>query len=188
MSDFSSINIFDKTGELQESLDYPTLKEFDSYLRHCTLQEKGDYEKYLISPHVHTLAAVATMSGVEDLLLAQCVMLDNLGGGISPEEFAALFPHTRMTVYSSFLSTATTLRFGVYIPSTVPITGEAYEAIVSGILKTVSLSGFRRHGFDMSKLEPTSMFYLPSLPRDPEGRYFKVFNGDGRVPLYKSTN
>jgi hypothetical protein len=44
-------------------------------------------------------------------------------------------------------------------------------------------AGKRKHGFDLSKFVPNSLFYAPSQARDPAYSFFKEFKSDGREAL-----
>ena len=41
----------------------------------------------------------------------------------------------------------------------------------------------KKHGIDLGKLNPVSLFYLPCRPRDPSGAYFKTFANKSRKRL-----
>ncbi len=73
-----------------------------------------------------------------------------------------------------------------------------HRAITSQIMLTVNRAGYwsqkqlegdpriksrRHHGFDMGKLTPSSLFYLPCKTANPKDSFFKDFNDKNRVPL-----
>jgi len=133
----------------------------------------------------------------DNIIFSRGFFLDKDHPGILPEEFAALFPNLRMTIYNTTRSTKSNLRYRVYIPTTKIMMPEEYRAITKRIIQTLVDAGYsfpepileddrKAHGFDTTKLGPTNLFYLPCQPRDPSGRYFKTFKSNGRKPLIPS--
>jgi hypothetical protein len=74
----------------------------------------------------------------------------------------------------------------------------AYKAIVGQIMRTVSGAGYwskqqlkddrrikdgKHHGFDMSKLTPSSLFYLPAQAANPADSFFLDYDEARRAPL-----
>jgi hypothetical protein len=85
-----------------------------------------------------------------------------------------------------------------FIPTTVAMPIIAHEAICQQMMRTVNRAGFwaqkqldadtriksrLTHGFDMSKLTPSSLFYLPCQAQNPRDSFFIDHNTPGRVPL-----
>jgi hypothetical protein len=74
----------------------------------------------------------------------------------------------------------------------------AYNAIVSQIMRTVNGAGYwskqqldadariksrRTHGFDLGKLTPSSLFYLPCQAQNSADSFFIDHNSSSRLPL-----
>ena len=179
------------------------LKSFDCYLTDTigdfereleeAFQDRYDNkdENFLISPSVFThIDVVKTERGLKNVIFACGIWLDFDGGDLKPFKLSRIFPHLRMTIYSSFNSTKTSLRFRVYIPTDRAMTGQQYKVITGELVKTIIAAGFyekkaqgQHHGLDMGKLNAASLFYLPCQPKDPSGASFKVFKGNGREPI-----
>ena len=86
-----------------------------------------------------------------------------------------LFPELRMTIYSSFSSTKSALRYRVYVPTDKIMTVNQYKVITKELVRIITAAEFyngktekqsRLHGIDTTKLHPVSLFYLPCQPRD----------------------
>jgi hypothetical protein len=153
----------------------------------------------LISPAIFDPdLAEETNRGLANIRAVWGIWLDNDGGDLTPKAFARLFPRLRMAIFNSYSSTQEKPRWRVFIPTTIAMPIAAYKAIVGQIMFTVNEAGFwslaqlqknRRirvrlhHGFDMSKLTPSSLFYLPVQARDPKASFFDDYHDDKRVPL-----
>ena len=74
----------------------------------------------------------------------------------------------------------------------------AHRAIAQQIMRTLNRDGYwskkqlevneriksrKHHGFDMGKLVPSSLFYLPCQARDPANSFFIDHDAPGRVPI-----
>ena len=108
--------------------------------------------------------------------------MDNDGGDLTHEEFARLFPRLRMVIFNSYSSTPEKPRWRVFIPTTVAMPIAAHKAIGEQIMRTLNRAGYwskkqleaneriksrKHHGFDMGKLTPSSLFYLPCQAAEP---------------------
>jgi hypothetical protein len=84
------------------------------------------------------------------------------------------------------------------VPTTVAMPIAAHNAIMGQIMRTLNGAGYwskqqlaanpriqsrKTHGFDMTKLTPSSLFYLPCRSEHPEGSFFINHDGPGRNPL-----
>ena len=126
------------------------------------------------------------------------IWLDNDGGDLTHEEFARLFPRLRMVIITSYSSTSANPRWRVFIPTTVAMPIAAHKAIGEQIMRTLNRDGYwsqkqletneriksrKHHGFDMGKLAPSSLFYLPCQAQNPAHSFFIDHNSPGRLPL-----
>lgn len=118
--------------------------------------------------------------GRQNIAYMRHVCLDNDGGGISPDEFAALFPHVRMFIYSTRSSHNDNKRYRVIIPTVQFFGVRTYAHLIAEICTVLRrrgwygaayfekhadnpehLIGKRNHGFDEGKFKPESIFLLP---------------------------
>jgi hypothetical protein len=139
-----------------------------------------------------------TSRGLANIRAIWGIWLDNDGGDLTHEEFARLFPRLRMAVFNSYSSKPAEPRWRVFIPTTVAMPIVAHEAICQQIMRTLARDGYwsrkqldadpriksrKTHGFDMGKLTPSSLFYLPCQAENPAHSFFIDHNSAGRVPL-----
>ena len=156
-------------------------------------------ESGLISPAIFDPALSAeTSRGLDNVRAVWGIWLDNDGGDLGHEAFARLFPRLRMVICNSYSSTPQAPRWRVFIPTTCAMSLAAYRAIAGQIMLTLNRAGYwsdrqladnprirsrLRHGFDMSKLVPSSLFYLPCQAKRPEGSFFVDHDDARRAPL-----
>ena len=153
----------------------------------------------LISPAIFdpTLAA-DTSRGLANIRAIWGIWLDNDAGDLTPQEFARLFPRLRMVTCNSHSTGPANPRWRAFIPTTVAMPIAAHQAIVNQIMLTLNKAEFwsqkqldtnariktrKHHGFDMGKLVPSSLFYLPCQAADPAYSFFIDHAGKGRLPL-----
>ena len=153
----------------------------------------------LISPSIFDPSlSDDTSRGLANIRAIQGIWLDNDGGDLTHQEFARLFPRVRMVITNSYSSTAQEPRWRVFIPTTIAMPIAAYKAIGEQIMRTVNRAGFwaqkqldadpriksrKTHGFDMGKLTPSSLFYLPCQAQNPRDSFFIDHNSTSRQPL-----
>jgi hypothetical protein len=137
----------------------------------------------LISPSIFDPSlSDETCRGLANIRAIWGIWLDNDGGDLTHEEFARLFPRLRMVIINSYSSTPTAPRWRVFIPTTVAIPIAAHRAIGEQIMRSVNRAGYWSKkqleanvriksrlcpGFDMGKLTPSSLFYLPCQAENP---------------------
>jgi hypothetical protein len=134
--------------------------------------------------------------GTTNIVYVQNVWLDFEDGDLQPKELPQLFPHVQMLVFNTFRHTAEKPRFRVIIPTTQPVTPEAYLLLYENIAWKLEDSGYfvqrnrkrqkaaqPRSGLDWSKRHPTSLFYLPCQAEDAEKSFFLEYNDGARTPL-----
>lgn len=134
--------------------------------------------------------------------IAYCrhVVLDNDGGDLTPEQFAMSFPGLRMVLYSTWSSSRDCLKWRVLIPTGHLVDIEGYKLLTGHIIARLNDHGwfaareFERdpdlaltangtHGFDVSKLNPSNILYLPSRGAHPEDAFFIDMSGAPRAPI-----
>lgn len=156
-------------------------------------------EAGLISPATFdAFLSPDTNRGLANITSLWGIWLDNDGGDLSHQEFADLFPNLRMAVFNSWSSTHVQPRWRVFIPTTMMMPVAAYNAVTSQIVYVLNRHGYwtdkkiadckrikngKRHGFDLSKLLASSLFYLPAQANAPDGSFFVDYAGPKRKPL-----
>jgi hypothetical protein len=153
----------------------------------------------LISPSIFDPAMVDdTSRGLANIQAIWGIWLDNDGGDLSPYEFARLFLRLRILIFNSHSSTPEKARWRVFIPTTVAMPIAVHKAITGQIMLTMNRAGYwsrkqlegdpriksrGHHGFDMGKLVPSSLFYLPCQAANAADSFFTDFDGKARLPL-----
>jgi len=143
---------------------------------------------------------VGSRRGYANIAYVRHIGLDNDGGDLSPEQFAALFPAWRMMFHSSWSSSEAKPKWRVIIETDCVMDIEGYKAICAHIMKRLNDRGFWAakqiedkphliksakgvHGFDGSKFNPACVLYMPSTGANPEQAFFEVIDGPDRGPL-----
>jgi hypothetical protein len=186
-----------------EPLDFFPLDDTEAFINGLRFFHSSAYESKamngLISPSIFdpTLAD-DTKRGLANIRAIWGCWFDNDGGDLSADDFARLFPRLRMTIFNSYSSTPETPRWRVFVPTTVAMSIAAHKAITGQIMATANKAGYwsakqleddsriksrKHHGFDMSKLTPSSLFYLPCQAANPAHSFFMDFADQNRKPL-----
>jgi hypothetical protein len=183
--------------------DFMPLDDADTViegLRHFHINQfENKQDNALISPAIFDPdLSEDTQRGLDNIRAVWGIWLDNDGGDLPPDEFARLFPRLRMAIFNSYSSTRDQPRWRVFIPTAIHMPVTAYKAITDQIIDVVNKEGFwsakqlddgrkrksaRHHGFDMSKLVPSSLFYLPCQAKNPADSFFLDHNDARRAPL-----
>ena len=156
-------------------------------------------ENFLFSPAVFDALRASesgTKRGNANVVSLWGIWLDNDGGDLPQEAFAALFPALRMACFNSYSSRPGAVRYRVFIPTTCAMSVEAHRSVVRQIADALRRHGYgspeevernprlRVHGFDRSKFTPASLFYAPcQAAAGPEASFFADHAGPGRAPL-----
>jgi hypothetical protein len=186
-----------------EPLDLYPLDDIEAFIAGLRWWHQFSYERKeengLISPAIFDPSlSDETKRGLANIRAIWGIWLDCDGGDLTHEEFARLFPRQRMVIINSYSSTPEKPRWRVFIPTTVAMPISAHQAICQQMMRTLNRAGYwstkqladnariksrLNHGFDMSKLTPSSLFYLPCQSEHPDGSFFLDHNGHGRKPL-----
>ncbi len=110
------------------------------------------------------------------------IWLDNDKGGMSPEQFADLFPDLRMVAFNTFSTTDTVRKYRVFIPTDHTMTAELYGLIVKRIIAQVN-AVYPEHGFDLNPTHAAALFYLPCQAHQREASFFHDYAEPPRMPL-----
>ena len=132
---------------------------------------------------------------LKNVVYANGMWLDFEHGDMTHRDLANLFPHLRMVAFNSYSSTKKEPRFRVYIPTSRTLSAAEYKFIFEQIVQAVKDAGYRlkkkdwtrpntkAHGIDLTKGHAASLFYLPCLPKAPQGKIWKDHRGPERQPL-----
>ncbi|MGI4795678.1 MAG: DEAD/DEAH box helicase family protein [Janthinobacterium lividum] len=152
----------------------------------------------LFSPSIFDpLLSNRTKRGRANVKAAAAIVLDNDGGDMTRDQFAALFPSLRMAIFNSFSSKPDAERWRVFIPVSNTMSAEVYRYITMQIMQRLVDAGFRdpkwikkhgtahpSHGFDTSKVNAENLFYLPcQAAGGPAASFFEEHAGKGRAVL-----
>lgn len=181
-------------------LEYPNDDEFIEALRDlhernvATKESAGLLSPAFFDPDLSS----DTSRGLPNVRHLRGIWLDNDGGDLSHTEFVRLFPSLRIVVWNTFSSTPENPRWRAFIPTTGAMSLSVHRIILAQILSDLNGHGFwsaeqlaknagikrrRTHGFDMSKLNAASLFYLPAKAANPRGSFFEDHGHDRRLAL-----
>ncbi|MXN67509.1 hypothetical protein GR183_21605 [Stappia sp. GBMRC 2046] len=139
-----------------------------------------------------------TNRGLANVEYIRGIWLDNDGGDLSHEDFANLLPHLRIVVWNTASSTALAPRWRAFIPTSCAMTLDVHKVILQQIERILQRAGYWRpkdlennpriksrklHGFDTSKFNASSLFYLPVQAADPKDSFFVDYDGPHRSEL-----
>jgi hypothetical protein len=145
-------------------------------------------------PHIKTKRGLVNITGLG------CIIMDNDGGDLKSDEFAGIFPCQEMIICNSYSSTDQNPRWRVFFPVTSIMSVGQHENILSQIERTLNRNGYydekqlkilrknrrdgKRHGFDKSKFNAASLFYLPVQAQSgSKHSFFLHYQGQDRAPI-----
>jgi hypothetical protein len=145
-----------------------------------------------------------TSRGLANVRHVRGIWLDNDGGDLTHEDFARLFPNLRIVVWNTYSSTPEKPRWRAFIPTTQAMTMKVHALILGQIMRALNKEGYwskdqlaknpairkrNLHGFDTSKLNAASLFFLPAKARDPAGSFFHDYGvaNPKRKPIEPTT-
>ena len=178
------------------------INSFVDFLRQWHLR-RADFKEQipLISPAVFDPSlSEETSRGLGNIVFVQNLWLDFEKGKLFPDEIPRLFPYTRMIVTNTFHHTSNNPRFRVIIPTSQPLTPEAYEFLIDNIVHKIEDAGYRvdrgkankisrsnclkpPSGLDWGKRTPASLFFLPTQAENPTESFFRDYAGPERQNL-----
>jgi hypothetical protein len=128
--------------------------------------------------------------GIENVVHATGIWLDNDGGDLDYKEFKKQFPDIRMVCCNTWSGND---RYRVFIPTSCSMTHKEYELITKFIILQLERSGYfgdaeferrrhaghaaKRHGFDPTHLHAASLFYLPCKAENVMESFFEDYPG-----------
>ena len=165
-------------------LDYENVDEFVAALKGVWRETiAGKEDNMLLSPATFDATlSEDTSRGKANVRYIRGLWLDNDGGDLPYGEFAKLFPRLRMVCMNTFSTAPGNERYRVFIPTTHAMTVAVHAEIMGQIERIMNNAGYfsdkqiersrdragkRKHGFDLSKFVPNSLFYAPSQASDP---------------------
>jgi hypothetical protein len=180
-----------------DTIDYPKTDQFIEDLKklHQRKALRKDNNNLICPAVFDPKLSDATSRGLENVVYANGIWLDNDGGDLNHNEFRKLFPDIQMVCFNTFSGGG---KYRVYIPTKRPISTEEYSSITGLIIKELNQSGYLdektvaqnwnsrtkalRHGFDLSKLHAASLFYLPCQTKRDDENFFIDFSGNELDP------
>jgi hypothetical protein len=175
--------------------------EFIEFLRDLHSRNVAKADAWLWSPaEFEPKAGVSTGRGLANITAIHGVFLDNDGGDLTLDEFAAMFPNLMMVIHNSSSSALDRTKWRAIIPTTRVITIEVHREIMLQIRQALNRHGYfdknqlekrakkgpggKCHGFDPSKYTASSMFYLPGQAvAGPHASFFLTFDGEKRQAI-----
>jgi hypothetical protein len=173
-------------------LDHVAYEGDDAFIASLRSLHRDKFENKedagLISPaHFDPEMANETSRGLANIRHVRGIWLDNDGGDLSPDEFSRLLPFVRIVAWNTYSSTPDLLRWRAFIPTTEAMSLKVHGLILAQIMRVLNKAGFwskeqleknpsirtrRLHGFDTSKFNAASMYFLPCQARHPQGSFF----------------
>lgn len=129
----------------------------------------------------------------QDVCYASILIIDVDGEDMSPEDFRAIFPATKMCLFNTY--TDADNRYRVILPLSLKVTPDAYKDIVCSVIGSIQNSLFRyadkkqivkearkslKHGIDRTSKQIEMLYYAPCQSKDPSRSFFIVQDG---IPL-----
>ena len=154
-------------------------------LKAATEFETGKHDNILISPaEFDASSATETKRGLANVRSVYGIWLDNDGGDLSPDGFRELFPDLWFAAYSTHSNNG---HYRLFIPTRSSMTIEADGMIKRMIMDLVRRAGYgdkggRVHGFDLGKLAPSSLFYIPCRAPGDTSAFFTEYAGEELDP------
>jgi hypothetical protein len=145
----------------------------------------------LMSPAIFNASKSSeTKRGLDNIEHVNGLWLDNDGGDLTWQEFRAIFPTLHMVAFNTFSGGN---RYRVLIPTTTAMTIEVDHIIKRVIFDELADRGFaapgketermaKTHGFDIGKLTPSSLFFMPCQSANPEDSFFVELPGEELNP------
>jgi len=128
----------------------------------------------------------------EDAIGTTVLILDNDGNGISPDKFMEIFKYEKMIIVNSYSSQPDNKKWRVIIPLSRMVSVEEYGFLYDGVMAELTYRGYvipkpqesrpydKAHGFDQSKRNIVSIFYVPCQAKAEGGSFFEAVVGDDR--------
>jgi hypothetical protein len=170
-------------------VDYEDDDSFIAFLRDLHGRVVAKENSGLFSPaHFDPAKAAETSRGLDNITHVRGIWFDNDGGDLSPNVFADLFPYLRVVVWNTSSSTAEKPRWRAFIPTTCAMSMDVHRLLMTQFETVLNRAGYwskkqlakkpgiksqRCHGFDESKFNAASLFYLPSQAKDPKDSFFR---------------
>jgi hypothetical protein len=187
---FSTVETIDTA--YAEVVDYTTNEELIGFLREAADRIVTDKKaNRLISPAVfNAQKAQDTKRGLANIEHVNGIWLDNDGGDLSWQDFRAIFPTLRMVAFNTFSGGN---RYRILIPTTAVMTLDVDHIVKRLIFDELAERGYAApgkqtaqrkltHGFDMGKLTPSSLFFLPCRSTNAQDSFFVDLPGDELDP------
>ncbi len=172
-------------------VDYEDDDSFIAFLRDLHGRVVAKEDSGLFSPaHFDPTKAAETSRGLDNITHVRGIWFDNDGGDLTPDAFADLFPYLRVVVWNTSSSTAEKPRWRAFIPTTCAMSIDVHRLLMTQFETVLNRAGYWSkkqltkkpgikarlcHGFDESKFNAASLFYLPTQARDPKDSFFRDY-------------
>lgn len=135
-------------AEAEAQLTAASDDDWVAFLRraHAASVPTKDANALLSSAHFDPDATAGTddptKRGLANISRCRGIYLDNDGGDLTHEQFAACFPRLRMVIFNSFSSTQDAVRWRCWIPTNRWITPAVHKHLVSMIVERLRKRGY----------------------------------------------
>lgn len=176
-----------------------TNDELIDNLRHCWELAVADKSSnwLLSSTDFNPDKSPETKRGNGNIEYVNGIWLDNDGGDLNWQQFAAMYPDLHMVAFNTFSGGN---RYRIFIPTTTVMTVDVHRHIIGSIDNHLKSRGYyskrelakrqerglsgMHHGFDTSKFTPCSLFYLPAQSKHgADDSFFEVLPGKTLDPF-----
>ncbi len=177
-----------------DHVDYEDDDAFIAFLRDLHGRVVAKEDSGLFSPaHFDPTKAAETSRGLDNVTHVRGIWFDNDGGDLTPDVFVDLFPYLRVVVWNTSSSTADKPRWRAFIPTTCAMSMDVHGLLMQQFETVLNRAGYWSkkqlakkpgiksrlcHGFDESKFNAASLFYLPSQAKDPKDSFFRDYAED----------
>ena len=149
--------------------------DFIEWLRDLHSREVEKDDAWLWSPaEFEDKAGINTGRGLANITAIWGVWLDNDGGELASDEFAAMFPHLMMVIHNSSSSAPDAPRWRAIIPTTCAMTIDVHREIMSQIRQALNRRGY----YDKNQLRTRAAKGLAG--KEPRLRSVEIY-GDQHV-------
>lgn len=183
-----------------DHVDYTDDESFIAGLRdlHGRVVATKEDAGLIASAHFDRDLSADTSRGLDNVRHIRGIWLDNDGGDLSHAEFVRLFPFLRVVVWNTYSHTLEKPRWRAFIPTTYAMSKDVHQIIMAQIERVLNRKGYWSkkqlektpriktrliHGFDQSKFNAASLFYLPCQAQSPKDSFFIDHNEEQRGPL-----
>ncbi|WP_417794718.1 DEAD/DEAH box helicase family protein [Terasakiella pusilla] len=120
-----------------------------------------------------------TSRGRDNVTTSWGLWLDHDGGGISWEDFHEVFSDFSHMICNTYSGRD---RYRVFFPTKTSMTSDVHRISINWIFDQLKEWGYEDHGFDLTKIDASALFYLPAQAANQDDSFFHVFGGQTLDP------